>query len=400
MATLKLTIDFRQQYNDERYPVIFRLTSRKKSTSIYTDVKISSNEWDSAKGKIDKNHPHHKKLNIILKNKLLELETRLLEIGSKADNLSTQELKSFLVYGTAFKQTTFWEFAVKEIKALRLADKFGNAQAYETAVNRLVKFTGKEITMDKIDYSIISDFDQQLKTEELSINAISAYLRAIRTLLNKANKRKLIQNPPYPFNSFRIKTEKTVSRALVKSDLDKIRNFQIEEGTTMWHYRNIFFLIFNLIGISFIDLALLKPSSIQGERVVYKRRKTGKIYSIKLTEEAKRIFDIYKKEDSKYLISLFRIDDIPKNKERKEIALRLRTCNKFLKRIGKTLELPIPLTTYVARYTWANVAKSLGYPKDQIAEALGHEYGNRITGIYLDNYGSEVIDEMNEKVTD
>ena len=48
----------------------------------------------------------------------------------------------------------------------------------------------------------------------------------------------------------------------------------------------------------------------------------------------------------------------------------------------------------------ANVARSLGYPKDQIAEALGHEYGNKVTGIYLDNYGSEVIDGMNAKVNE
>ncbi len=41
----------------------------------------------------------------------------------------------------------------------------------------------------------------------------------------------------------------------------------------------------------------------------------------------------------------------------------------------------------------------MGYPKDSIAEALGHEYGNRITGIYLDNYGNEIIDKMNAKVT-
>ncbi|MGZ4047712.1 MAG: Arm DNA-binding domain-containing protein [Bacteroidia bacterium] len=93
MATLKLTIDLRQQYNDERYPVILRLTSRKKSTSIYTDVKVFSNEWDSVKGKIVKNHPHQKKLNNLLKNKLLELETRLLEVGTK------KKQKNFLTGG-------------------------------------------------------------------------------------------------------------------------------------------------------------------------------------------------------------------------------------------------------------------------------------------------------------
>jgi hypothetical protein len=41
----------------------------------------------------------------------------------------------------------------------------------------------------------------------------------------------------------------------------------------------------------------------------------------------------------------------------------------------------------------------LGYSKDIIAESLGHEYGNKVTGIYLDFYENEVIDEVNERVT-
>ena len=40
----------------------------------------------------------------------------------------------------------------------------------------------------------------------------------------------------------------------------------------------------------------------------------------------------------------------------------------------------------------------LSYYIDLIAEALGYEYGNKVTGIYLDNYDNLVIDEANAKV--
>ena len=56
------------------------------------------------------------------------------------------------------------------------------------------------------------------------------------------------------------------------------------------------------------------------------------------------------------------------------------------------------ITTYYARYSWANIAKGLGYSKDLIAEALGHEYGNKVTGIYLDHYDNATLDSMNEKL--
>lgn len=75
-----------------------------------------------------------------------------------------------------------------------------------------------------------------------------------------------------------------------------------------------------------------------------------------------------------------------------------RRCNKNLKLIAKRAGMEHSLSTYWARYSWANIARKLGYSKDMIAEALGHSYGNKVTSIYLDDYPSEVIDEMNGRV--
>ena len=33
-----------------------------------------------------------------------------------------------------------------------------------------------------------------------------------------------------------------------------------------------------------------------------------------------------------------------------------------------------------------------------IAEALGHEYGNSVTGLYLEQFDLEIVDSMNEKI--
>jgi integrase/recombinase XerD len=399
MATLKLTIDNRRAYSDGRYPIIFRLTSNTKSTSIESGIKLFDKEWDFDKGKVTKTHPNYHNLNLHLKQKLFELEKRLLELNPNISELNVKELKDVLLNKKKTTEINFYDFAIDEINILRKKEKFGNAQSYETAVNRLVKFTGKNLELNKINYTLITDFETQLIQEGLSRNSVAVYMREIRALQNKAIKKGILDSSKYAFSNYKIKTEKTVSRAISKQDIQKIKDIVLDEGTELWHSRNIFILIFNLIGVSFIDLALLQDSSIQDNRVVYRRRKTGKIYSIKLTTEAVRIINIYKKCDSKYLISCFALDNIAKDKEREEIALRLKTCNKYLKRIGRLLELPMLLTTYVARYSWANIAKSLGASKDLIAEALGHNYGNAVTGIYLDEYGNEIIDEMNEKVT-
>ena len=112
----------------------------------------------------------------------------------------------------------------------------------------------------------------------------------------------------------------------------RIQYIELPEDTPIWHSRNYFILSFNLIGISFIDMALLKQSNIQGERIVYKRRKTGKIYNVKLTAKAKEILEIYKPNsidegNDYYLLEVVSrsevdLDKFEENKERLAQQLR------------------------------------------------------------------------------
>ena len=77
---------------------------------------------------------------------------------------------------------------------------------------------------------------------------------------------------------------------------------------------------------------------------------------------------------------------------------QIKNINNTLKRIGKEAGFDEALSTYVFRYSYANIAKQLGFSKDLIAEALGHEYGNRVTGIYLEQFDLSYIDEMNSVI--
>lgn len=66
--------------------------------------------------------------------------------------------------------------------------------------------------------------------------------------------------------------------------------------------------------------------------------------------------------------------------------------NKRLKEIGKELNLPITLTTYVARHSHATILKKAGVATSIISESLGHS-SERITQVYLDSFGNEQMDE-------
>jgi len=118
-------------------------------------------------------------------------------------------------------------------------------------------------------------------------------------------------------------------------------------------------------------------------------------------DEARHIIELYNTNDrSSYILPVLS-GNIQENSlvAHKTIHQWIKTTNKYLKRIADSLGIDSVLTTYVSRHTWATTAKRLGYSNEIIAEALGHEYGNKVTGIYLDDFDQDVIDAVNEKVT-
>ncbi|MGM9823004.1 MAG: hypothetical protein ACI30Q_01390 [Muribaculaceae bacterium] len=68
-----------------------------------------------------------------------------------------------------------------------------------------------------------------------------------------------------------------------------------------------------------------------------------------------------------------------------------------LKIIGGMLGLTIPLTTYVARHSWASIAKSKNVALSTISEGLGHD-SEKTTRIYLSQLDTSTVDSANNLV--
>jgi site-specific recombinase XerD len=73
--------------------------------------------------------------------------------------------------------------------------------------------------------------------------------------------------------------------------------------------------------------------------------------------------------------------------------------NNHLKRISILLGLEIKLSTYVMRYSYANIARGLGLSVEEISYLLGHKSSaHAVTEIYLEQFDLEKLDELNRKI--
>lgn len=401
MVQLKIILDTRRMKSDGTYPIMFRITNRKQVNYISFGVAVLQNHWDEASRTVIKLHPNAQTINTSLSKKYYEIQKAIVDLENEKE-FSFDALKEKLATKNQvkLKPLTFIEFANKLISEQLTIKKTGNAMVYQTSINSLIRLYGSDkIKFEQVTYTFINDYNNKLIASGVKQNTISNYLRTIRAIYNKAIKAKLVERIHYPFAEFSIKGERTAKRAISLEALKGISNLSLKEGSQAWHSRNFFLLSFSLIGISFTDLAYLNYENIKGTRLIYKRRKTHKVYDIKLTAFALKILDIYDGKNSKYLLPILPNKISEDTIQAKAlINLQIKTTNKYLKRMGYDCGLTKPLTTYVSRHTWATTAKHLGFSKELIAEALGHEDGNQVTSIYLDKFDQVLIDQANVTV--
>ena len=395
MANLKLLLDTRRQKSDGTFNVIFRIIHQRKSYSISSGISILESDWNFKKNEIHKSHPNAKIINLSLSKKYFEIQNEIIKLDK---NFNINLLKSILNGHSLEEQTNFFDYSEKLISKMLAIKKTGNAIVYQTAVNRLLQFSNNpQLKFSEINYSFLENFKHSLIIQELKINSISNYFRSIRAIYNKAIKEKLVDRSLYPFHDIQISSEKTSKRAISKQDIMLLEQSLDKLDEKGYKAVQFFLLSFYLRGISFTDLAYLKYTDIVDGRILYKRRKTHKEYSVKLFPKAKEIISYF--GGDKYLFPIIPESTTEDSLEAKKLINQwIKTTNNHLKKVSSYLGIESKVTTYVARHSFATIAKKLGYSNEIIAEALGHEYGNKITNIYLDDFDIEILDEMHRKV--
>ena len=402
MATLKLILDTRRKKANGSFPVAFRLTHQMRSTTLSTNLALALADWDAKKQRVRKSNPTADSLNHELSKLKMEYQEGLLKLNS-IDQLDVKAIKNVLT-GRALpiQRLNFFSFAEKEIKDLLATSKVGNAIVYECASNSLKDFTNNgQLKFEEINYKLLLGYESFLVKKGLKTNSIANYMRTIRAIFNKAIKTNNTGLEHYPFKSYSIKHERTITKVLGKDQFIQMASLELKRESPEYLSRALFILTFTLIGISFADLITLKPSNLVDGRIVYRRKKTKRVYSILLSSYAQSIINDLSSINphSPYLVPVLNEAELSALTEKKQVQLKLKTCNKYLKRIGDQIKADLTLTTYVARYSWATTAKRMGFSNEVIAEALGHEYGNSVTATYLDGFSQEVIDNANELVT-
>lgn len=330
-------------------------------------------------------------------SKLNKLLLSVEEFAYNNSNMPMARLKaelSSMLYDRTPKAKVFADYI--DISAERQGN-LHTRQIYYQTKNKVLEFDA-DATFDTITADWLRRFEQHW-LQTMKVNGVAKLLRTIRAVFNDAIDDNVTTE--YPFRKFRITHEKTFKRRLSVEQLRVLRDYPVEKWQE--EYRDMFMLIFYLIGINISDLLELK--SLTDGRCVYHRNKTGRLYDIAVPKEAMAIINKYRGE-SHLLCPLDRYRSVNDythhiNDALKKIGPTTKAIDKAGKMRKKVYQPLFPeLSTYWARHTWSTIAAKLDIPKETIGKALGHsDFDNTTTDIYID-FDMRKIDEANRKVID
>lgn len=372
---------------------MLRVTKDRKRKYVSLGISVNPEHWDFLKNQPKSDCPNREFIELMIAEKLKAYNSTIIELKATNQDFTSSSLVDKVDGGNSLVRKTVNDLFVEHLQRLENEKRRGYMLSVRYVYNSLINFNKHlNIPFAEIDVAWLKRYESWLRSRGVSQNTIGIHFRTLRVLYNLAIEEKAVKEELYPFKSFKVSKlhEETAKRALSKENVERIISFPPADDYMRFAI-DLFAFTYYSGGINLTDIANLTESNIIADKLIYKRQKTGKLIKIPLQEKAKQLIEKYRIPDNPYLFPIF--STLHKTEAQKKFRIHkvMAKVNKRLKIIGKELDIPIILTTYVARHSQATVMKRAGVSTAVIREIMGHS-SERVTQIYLDSFDNEQVD--------
>ena len=398
MATVK--IKFRaSSVAGKEGTLYYHIIHQRKLRWISTDYHVYPEEWNAGKSSVIVSNSNNRQAHLQLIQSQIDWEMKQMQciihdkemdgVSYSVDDLANE------IQQLPTSQSVFMFFR-QQIAKKEQMQCVGTKNNYTNAVNRFIEFRNqKDLTFSQMTADMMEMYQAWLWNRGVGQNTVSFYLRTLRTLHHKAVEAGQATSNDI-FAHVQTANVRTAKRAISVKDIRKIEKLELQIGSSIDKARDLFLLSFYLRGMAFVDMAFLKKSDLKCGMVSYNRRKTHQNLNIEWIKPMQAIIDKYAEQtkDSPYMLPILTGKETSPYTQYRKVEYN---TNYNLKKIGKMIGLKIPLTTYVARHTWASIALHMNIPIATISEGMGHN-SYKTTQIYLESIDVATINEANKRI--
>lgn len=387
------------------FPVAVQLYFDRKRVFVSTGIVLTPADFES----VTKGNPRTNELKGIKS----QLEEQIFRANSIIDDLKgkfslPKAKKLFLDTDYQTDKNSVYTAFDAYTRELDANGQIKTSDSYKNAKKSLQSFE-PVLFFSQITPEFLEAYEDWLIFEKgKSITTLGIYLRNLRTILNRALAADLVSQKNYPFGKgkYIIPTGRNIKKALTIDHIRAIKDYFTVPGSPSDRAKDFFLFSYLSNGINFKDIARLRNENIKGDQIHFVRAKTMRTrrdYTpIKTSLRAETIQIIEKWRDSDrspkaYLFPILSKGLTPKQETRR-IQDFVKKTNVKLQTIGEALNLPLKLTTYVARHSFATIAiNKAGAPIEYISEALGHSTLNT-TRNYIDSFEDKRIKQITDSL--
>lgn len=395
-----LILDTRRAKKSKTFPVKLRINYRNNVKTYLCNHDLTKEDFDIIQnvGLLKKipDSQHRATLKVIYES-LQEILGRAGEIIRKMDRFSFNAFENRFGIHKNVQTDKVTAYFDNIIRSYRQEGRIGTANAYLTSKNCLETFY-PGLRFEDVTVDFLRSFEHWMIVEKnRSPSTVGIYLRSLRFIINHAIDAGVINredNYPFGKRKYQIPEARNVKKALSSNELKAIYQFEAFPRSLPDKARDMFLFSFFGNGINMKDIALLKFSNIQDDKIIYTREKSkntkrtkSKGIVIIIIPELETIINKWKVAPSDKEDYIFPI--LKKGMSEEEIHWRVKQftkdVNKGLKQIGESIGLDRNLTTYFARHSFATALKQSGTSLAEISESLGHS-SLKTTESYLDSF--------------
>ena len=409
MATVKVVLRTNYKKKNGTCPLAVRITKDRKTRFVFTGYYIQEKDWNAQECKVRKSYPNSMKLNHFLTTKKKEAEAVVLETETNDQSVSTKEIQKKVARKS--RSVPFFQFGADRVKGKHLSGVYSVARAERSILCNIEEFMNRK-TSEPLDaakkairerrkkrvgesrkpgYSFLEELkvfnkNKSLYFEDIDIAFINQFkifctsylemktrtvtnqLIFIRTLFNEAISEGIVDAKHYPFagEKEKIRIGSGHKIGLTKQEIERIETAEFEEGSPIWHTRNVWLIAYYFAGIRIMDVLNLRCGDFKDGRLYYTMDKNEKPVSLRTPEKAKAILAYYitKKKRKKDFVFPYLEKANPDDPHDLFVKGRNATSllNTYLKKIAELCKIDKNLSNHIARHTFGNIAGDTIHP--------------------------------------
>ena len=373
---------------DGEHPIYIRITVDKKRAELSTGKTCLKEEWNS-KGQLLGMTQKAKAINSYLQLLLLKIHRAHLDlIHEDADITAVAISNKFLGKEPETKLLLKILQSHNENMKVLVGNKFSpfTLMRYQTLYRNISMFLAlryhlDDISINKLDYAFISDYDTYLRLErKCSNNTAAKYIKQLKKIMGICVANGWL--PRNPFFGYKTKIIVTERIFLEQAELNSLISLNLS-SQRLDTVRDVF-VFCSYTGLAYIDVFNLRRSDVTKSSdnnlwLNIKRKKTGARIRLPLLPKAAEIFLKY--ED--YPICSIKNKALPVNTNQK--------MNAYLKELAALCHIHKRITFHMARHTFATtITLSNDVPLETVSRMLGH------TDIRTTQHYAKIVDRRIE----